>query len=133
MPAGCAVVVFEGGVPTGDFGGVQVFTATNGSLQLNNGRDTVTLTSNAVQVVDEYTFGSEGGKDQSITRDPDITGGFVKHSEATGSAGALFSPGTKIDGSAFSGCSSPLLKESSRHGTIKNNNPPGHKPRGVWF
>ncbi len=51
------------------------------------------------------SYGSEGGDNQSLTLDPDVTGlAFVKHAGATGSGGALFSPGTKIDGSQFSGC-----------------------------
>src|SRR5262249_12342141 len=52
------------------------------------------------------TYGSaEGNATQSITRSPDITGGFVPHSTAPGSSGALFSPGGRIDGSTFT---SPL-------------------------
>jgi hypothetical protein len=55
------------------------------------------LSNDATQVIDEYTFGAEGGDGPSLVRDPDISCGFVKHSEATGSAGGLFSPGTQID------------------------------------
>src|SRR5262249_48948145 len=38
---------------------------------------------------------------QSITRSPDVTGGFAGHLTASGSSGRLFSPGTRIDGSTF--------------------------------
>jgi predicted extracellular nuclease len=51
-------------------------------------------------------YGSEGGGNQSLTRDPDLFGAepLVRHTTATGSDGALFSPGTRIDGSQFDGC-----------------------------
>jgi predicted extracellular nuclease len=103
VSAHCAVVVFGGGTPTGEFGGVVVQTASTGMLGLNNGGDTITLSDGSVdQAV--VVYGSEGGNDQSLTRDPDVSGSFVLHSTATGSGGALFSPGTQVDGSQFAGC-----------------------------
>jgi predicted extracellular nuclease len=105
VPASCAIVVFGGGTPTGAFGGAIVQTA-NGAysqLGLNNSGDTVTLNDGSTDVAEE-TYGSEGGDAQSLTRDPDVTGSFVKHSVATGSGGALFSPGTMVDGAKFAGC-----------------------------
>jgi len=102
---GCSVVVFGGGAPTGGFGNSLVQTASGGSLGLNNGGDSVTLNDS---VADESvaSYGGEGGDNQSLTLDPDATGTppRVKHSLATGSAGALFSPGTRIDGTQFAGC-----------------------------
>jgi predicted extracellular nuclease len=105
VPAHCAIVVFGGGTPTGAFGGAAVLTASTGSLGLNNGGDTVTL-SDGTNEVASVSYGGEGSDNQSLTRDPDITGAlpWVKHSQATGSGGASFSPGTRIDGSTFSGC-----------------------------
>ena len=103
VPDGCGVVVFGGGTPTGTFGGMEVQTASTGLIGLNNGGDTITL-NDGVNDVDTYTYGGEGSNNQSITLDPDLTGSYVQHSTATGSAGALYSPGTKIDGSQFSGC-----------------------------
>jgi predicted extracellular nuclease len=100
----CAVLVFGGGTPTGAFGNVVVQTASTGLLGLNNGGDTITLSDGSIDRA-TVTYGSEGGDDQSLTLDPDITGSsFVKHSVATGSGGTLFSPGTMIDGSSFAGC-----------------------------
>jgi predicted extracellular nuclease len=110
VPDSCSVVVFGGGTPTGTFGNSLVQTASGGSLGLNNGGDTVTLTLNdGVTDQASYAYGGEGGDNQSLTRDPDITGAtpLVKHSTAAGSGGALFSPGTMIDGSQFAGC--PLV------------------------
>ena len=77
--------------------------ASSGSVGLNNGGDTVTLSdgTNSLSV----SYGGEGGNNQSLTLEPDVTGtSYVQHSTASGSGGALFSPGTQADGSQFSGC-----------------------------
>ncbi len=106
VPDGCAVVVFGGDSPTGAFGASLVQTASGNSLGLSNGGDSVTL-NNGVSDVATAGYGSEGGDNQSLTRDPDISGGaLVRHSDASTSGGALFSPGTLADGSQFSGCPS---------------------------
>ena len=99
--AGESIVVFGGGLPGGSFGGAQVFTASEGSLSLNNSGDTISLLDTLDAVIDSVTYGSEGGNDQSLTRSPDITGAFTPHTTALGSGGAAFSPGTKIDGTPF--------------------------------
>lgn len=103
---GCAVVVFGGGEPMGSFGGGLVQTSSNGMLGLNNDGDTLTLYDLSDEIVLSYTYGSEGADNQSLTRDPDINGPepLIKHSTATGAGGALYSPGTRTDGSQFSGC-----------------------------
>ena len=103
IPADCSAVVFGGGTPTGVFGGALVQTASSGALGFNNGGDTITLDDGGSSTL-EYVYGGEGGNDQSLTRDPDITGAFVEHSTASASGGTLFSPGTMLDGTAFSGC-----------------------------
>ena len=104
---GCAIVVFGGGTPTGTFGLSAVQTASSGSLGLNNGGDTVTLNNGTVDVA-SAGYGSEGGANQSLTRDPDGDGTsvLVQHTLATTSGGSLYSPGTKADGSQFEGCPS---------------------------
>ncbi len=96
---GQGIVVFAGGTPTGTFGGS--ITNTAGSLNLNNSGDSITVTNSDGTVVATDTYGSEAGDNQSITRDPDLTGSFMKHSAATGADGSLFSPGTKVDGTTF--------------------------------
>ncbi len=103
IPADCSAVVFGGDTPTGVFGGAVVQTASSGALGLNNGGDTITLDDGASSTL-AYVYGSEGGNNQSLTLDPDITGTFVEHSSAAASGGALFSPGTMLDGTPFSGC-----------------------------
>ncbi len=112
LPAGCAVVVFGGGTPTGSFGGAIVQIASSGMLGLNNAGDTLTLVDSSGAAIDTYTYGSEGGDNQSITRDPDITGAFIRHSLANGAGGTLFSPGTRLDGTAFGGCTPLRLLKS---------------------
>lgn len=110
ISANCAIVVFGGGTPTGVFGGALVQTASTGSLGLSNSGDDVEIY-NGATLVTSYTYGGEGGNNQSITLDPDVTGAtpLVQHTGATGAAGALFSPGTRVDGSNFSGCSVPNI------------------------
>ncbi len=110
IPDQCSIVVFGGGTPTGGFGSSQVQTASTGSLGLNNSGDDITLNNGSSDIA-MVSYGSEGGDNQSLTLDPDITGTlpWVKHSVATGSGGTLFSPGTLINGSQFTGC--PLIRE----------------------
>lgn len=106
VEAGCALVVFGANAPNDGLAGALVQAASTGALGLNNSGDTITLSNGAIVV--EQAYGSAGGDNQSLTRDPDITGEvFVKHSVATGSEGALYSPGTRINGSNFAGCSVP--------------------------
>ena len=103
IPPGEATVVFGGGTPTGSFGNASanglVFAAGGSGLSLNNGGDTITVKDGTAAIVATLTYGSsEGGADQSITRSPDVTGGFVPHSTAAGSEGRIFSPGTRVNG-----------------------------------
>lgn len=91
-------VVFGGGTPTGYFGGALVFTT--GSLGFNNGGDDVIVKNTSGAVVVSVTYGSEGGNDEALTRDPDLTGSFVQHTSITGVT-ASFSPGAKNDGTNF--------------------------------
>jgi predicted extracellular nuclease len=103
VESGCSVVVFGGNTPTGVFGASLVQVASSGSVGLNNGGDTVTLSDGTISL--SVSYGGEGGNNQSLTLDPDVTGtSYVQHSTASGSGGALFSPGTQADGSQFSGC-----------------------------
>lgn len=101
LAAGAAIVVFGGGAPTGDFGGASVVTASSGSLGLNNGGDTITLATADGDVIQQLPYGAEAAHGVSLTRDPDLTGEFVQHDGATGSGGAVFSPGTTIGGDGF--------------------------------
>ncbi len=120
LPDQCAMVVFGGGTPTGSFGDALVQTA--GSLGLNNSGDTVTFSDGGGVTQAAYTYGSEGGDNQALTRNPDLSGGdpLLKHATATGSGGILFSPGTTIDGAKFAGCSLPRVTATApANGTTK--------------
>ena len=122
IPPGEAAVVFGGGTPTGAFGNAAanglVFAAGGAGLSLNNGGDTITIKDNMGATVTSETYGStEGNADQSITRSPDVTGGFVMHSTAPGSGGALFSPGRRVNGAPFT-TSDPVIASISPEGVI---------------
>ena len=102
---GQVVLVFGGGTPTGTFGGAIVQISSEGLLGFNNSGDSITLADASGASVVFYEYFGEGGNNQSLTRDPDITGAepLVEHSTAAGANGALFSPGTKVDGNPFAG------------------------------
>jgi hypothetical protein len=104
LGSGCGLVLFGGGQPSGDFGGSLVFTA--GSLGLNNKGDVITLRDPDGIEMAEVSYGPEGNQDQSLTRNPDLFGPLplVTHSQLPQAGGKLYSPGTRIDGSAFSRC-----------------------------
>jgi hypothetical protein len=110
VPDQCAIVVFGGGASIGAFGSALVQILSGGSLSLNNGGDTFTF-SDTTNIQATYTYGSEANDNQSLTRDPDLTGPepLVKHTAAAGSGGARFSPGTQVDGSLFAGCNRPYV------------------------
>jgi uncharacterized protein (TIGR03437 family) len=106
LPADTAVVIFGGGSlkaqdPT--FGGSQILKASSGGLSLVNGGGVVTLRKPNGDIVTSVAYGSSvgirGDQNQSITRSPDVTGSFALHSTVSD---RLFSPGTKLDDSAFS-------------------------------
>lgn len=111
----CSIVVFGGGTPAGPFGGGLVQAASGGQLGLNNSGDTVTLRDGGGAVRATYTYGSEGGDDQSITRSPDVTGSepLVKHT--TVATGVRYSPGTRTDGTRFSGCPAAVIQTLEIH------------------
>jgi len=103
IPAGESAVIFGGGSPRGDFGNARanglLFTS---ALSLNNGSDSIIVKDNfGVEVTRHNYPPPDSDTNQSITRSPDIAGNFVEHSTAPGSDGRLFSPGTLINGSAF--------------------------------
>jgi ribosomal protein L35AE/L33A len=114
LPAGEAIVVFGGGGPGVDssnaaFACAQVVKASAASgLSLTNGGLTIIVHDSSGNIVTQFTYGGStglsGDQNQSLTRSPDITGGFVLHTAAVGAAGRRFSPGTKVDGTPFGSC-----------------------------
>jgi hypothetical protein len=106
-----AVVVFGGGDPP-DSTGTVTYLASNAQdpgdpygLDLDDGGDLIQLMDENGLTVAVFAYGDEGGtpavSDQSATRSPDLTGAFEAHSGATGAASAIFSPGTRVDGTPF--------------------------------
>ena len=107
LPAGMPYVVFGGGLPV-NIDNPLVDTASTGYIGLNNGGDLIVVKdkSGVEVIIFEYGSISHGGandlrgdQDQSVTRDPDITGNFVLHSSTAG--GLAFSPGLKNDNVSF--------------------------------
>ncbi|MCX7943132.1 MAG: pre-peptidase C-terminal domain-containing protein [Deltaproteobacteria bacterium] len=104
VPASGAVVVFGGGRPDGYFGGAKVYSSVSGLglpshplLVVAN----VSLVKGQVEI-DRIEYDAAGqNENTSFTRDPDITGEFKKHKDAANSNGALYSPGTRINGIPF--------------------------------
>jgi hypothetical protein len=106
-----AIVVFGGGDPPDPTAAV-IFTASNAQdpgipygLDLDDSGDRMVLLDANGLFVDEFTYGDQGGptaaSDESLTRDPDLTGDFTPHTQAQNASGAIFSPGTRVDGAEF--------------------------------
>ena len=95
-------IYFGGGTPTGSFGGALVQTASEGQINMSNAGDFITLADASENVV--LTFDVEplsNNPNESYTRNPDLTGEFVQHAGVDEANGALFSPGTKLDGTSL--------------------------------
>ncbi|MEQ8910260.1 MAG: lamin tail domain-containing protein [Vicingaceae bacterium] len=100
-----AAVVFGGGTPTGSFGNSLVLNAGSG-LSFNNSGEVIGIKdANGNWVLFFDSDALDNNPNESYTRNPDVTGSFVLHSIT--SSNTLFSPGTKIDGSAFSTSTTP--------------------------
>ena len=103
VPSHSALVLFGGGNPTGDFGGATVQIASEGSnINMNNAGDFVTFADSNGNTV--LTFDVEllsNNPNESYSRNPDLTGEFEQHAGIPEANGALFSPGTRTDGSSF--------------------------------
>jgi hypothetical protein len=102
VPSNGVLILFGGGNPTGTFGGAVVQTASDGLLNITNSGDVMTIRdpSGAVFLVFDNNPLS-GNPDESYTRNPDLTGDLEQHGRIAEANGALFSPGTRLDGSSF--------------------------------
>ena len=99
LPSMKAYVVFGGGIPTGDFGGAIVHTASASVLNLNNSSDTLTIKNDIGETVIVFDVEAlSNNPNESYSRLPDICGDFVQHNST--SLG-LFSPGKKSNGDPF--------------------------------
>ena len=100
LPANGFLVVFGGGAPTGTFGGATVITDTGSAgLSLNNSGEKIQIDdASGTQILEFDSDALSNNPDESYSRDPDITGAFSQHAGITAASGALFSPGTFLDG-----------------------------------
>ncbi|MGH6912368.1 MAG: lamin tail domain-containing protein, partial [Geminicoccales bacterium] len=110
LEPGQTLVVFGGGVPTGEFGGARVRTAAfAGRLNLNNAGDVLTLRDADDRVVTQISWGDCGGGacaaehwsgelgiEGSIVRRPEPVARWAAHVDAVGTR---FSPGVEAGGS----------------------------------
>tara|TARA_X000000950_G_scaffold175912_1_gene213758 strand:+ start:486 stop:1496 length:1011 start_codon:yes stop_codon:yes gene_type:complete len=104
VPANGVLVLFGGGSPTGDFDGAIIQTANGFENRINmtNSGDLVTVKDSSGTTL--VTFDVEplsNNPNESYTRNPDLTGDFMQHTEIDAANGLLFSPGTKLDGTSF--------------------------------
>jgi hypothetical protein len=108
VPAGHAMVVFGGGTAPDDTA-TAAFVTSNANegaipfgLHMDNDGDTLRLLDKDGALVASFSYGAgeplEAVTDESMTRNPDVTGDWSAHSAASE---LLFSPGTRIDGSEF--------------------------------
>ena len=107
--AGTALVVFGGGIidtTNTAFAGAQIVRASTGGLSLLNAGAVVTLRDPSGSTVASMSYGGSTGRrgdlNESLVRSPDITGSFVLHKSAPDAGGQVFSPGSRLDGSALS-------------------------------
>ncbi len=92
-----SIVIFDGGTPTGEFGGSIVQTA--GNLSLNNTGETISVKDASGNLLIEESY--SGITHESETRSPDLTGSFDDHTTTDTEDASTFSPGTRADGSTF--------------------------------
>ncbi|MCX7957867.1 MAG: PPC domain-containing protein, partial [Deltaproteobacteria bacterium] len=103
VPAHTAILVFGGGEPNGNFGGSKVFVAKNGHVLPSNimVMASISLVKGQSEITKVEYNAAEQNENTSFTRDPDITGDFVKHKNASSANGALYSPGVRTDNIPF--------------------------------
>jgi len=86
------MVVFGGGTP--NIGGINGYTASTGSLSLNNSGDVISLFDQNGALINSVTYGKEADKEESLTRSPEGEGeSFVLHSTLPQAQGRAYSAG----------------------------------------
>lgn len=91
LPPGGRAVVFGGGIPTGLPGLVFVDDGRIGKGLSNSGDGVVLWNPATGDTLDVMTYGSEGGRNQSLVREPEGVGVWVRHTDPPGRG--RFSPG----------------------------------------
>lgn len=108
LPAGRYAVMFPSDADTaGYLVPALVFAGNNGGFTLGNASDSVTLRDATLALVDQKTWGAEGGSDQSLVRVPETTGAgsWTQHKTADTVDITPYSPGggTFLAGARVSG------------------------------
>ncbi|MBW1809386.1 MAG: lamin tail domain-containing protein [Deltaproteobacteria bacterium] len=112
LDPGQPIVIFGGGpLACPGFAGLEVYEASSGRLSLNNTGDTITLADSQGGTINTYTYGAEADNFQALALSPDLNdqdpsaagvSGFILHQSADDAGDrSRFSPGTRVDGSAF--------------------------------
>jgi hypothetical protein len=91
IPNDGIMVVFGGGLPNLPDSEAIINTSSSGTLSLNNTNESISLLTPDSTVITSYSWGSEGGQDQSMVRNPAVTGDFILHMNLSGTT--PFSPG----------------------------------------
>lgn len=108
---GKAIVIFGGGTAPDDTES-SAFVVANAAdpgialgLHLDDDGDDLRVLDKDGLLIAAFSYGPnqaiEAQSDQSLTRNPDGTGDFTPHTEASGDEERIFSPGTRVDGSSF--------------------------------
>jgi hypothetical protein len=102
VPQFGVVLVFGGGSPADVFGDAIVQISSTGRLSFNRGGDVITIRDKDGEEIGVFDINLyEERAAQSYTRNPDIKGDYQQHSTIPEANGALYSAGTKLDGSRF--------------------------------
>ncbi len=103
IPSNGVLVLFGGGNPSGNFGNSVVQTASEGSINMSNAGDLITMNDpqgNLFLTIDIEPLSNN--PNESYTLNPDIFGTLLEqHSTIDASSGSLYSPGYKLDGTDF--------------------------------
>jgi hypothetical protein len=91
IPPGEIFIVFGGGNPNLPETNAQIYLSSSGTLSLNNTHERVSLLTYDSTLIASHTWETEGNQDQSIVRNPALTGDFILHTTLSGTD--LFSPG----------------------------------------
>ncbi len=106
LDPGRILVIFASGLP--ELPGINWEITSTGSWGLNNGGDTVTLYDLNDVIINEVSYGSEGGDNQSLVRSPEGSGSsFIPHTLLPGANGDPFSPGYFVNGAPGAGSTVP--------------------------
>lgn len=129
---GETLVIFGGGVPTGEFGGARVqWAAFGGRMDLSNSGDVLTLRDAAGTVVKQISWGDCAGQPcardhrvgdlgfaSSLVRSPEMTGGWTVHNEVSQ---ANFSPGVRADGTLFGSSDNRMRRHLAAGGESRDH------------